>query len=234
MTAAAAAAVAAEGLLSPQVLLPEHRPTVVLVDPLSTGVLLQKRVFALGYQVILVWSDRSQPASQVRHFERSGHGKEDFAAIICHEHEEQLPETLDKILAVATTNIVAVMCGSEHGVLLEDAVAEGLCERLGVSHIKSSGMFSRNTKVDKHAQANTVRKAGLAAVRERLARTEEDVQAFLEECREANGTPPTSFVVKVSSMFWKRKKFDFVCLLVAHEFLFLYLFSLKQAPVPLE
>ena len=94
MTAAAAAAqVGTEGLLAPQdLLLPEHRPTVVLVDPLSTGVLLQQRVFALGYQVILVWSERSQPASHVRHFERSGHGKEDFAAIICHEHDEQLPD----------------------------------------------------------------------------------------------------------------------------------------------
>jgi len=158
----------------------QERATVVLVDPLSTGVLLQKRVFSLGYQVILVWSDRSQPASREKHLERSGYTKEDFAEIIVHEDEEHLEETLSKILAV-TTNIVAVMCGSEHGVLLEDAIAEGLCEKLGVTHIKSSGMYSTKTKVDKHAQANTIRKAGLSAVRESLARSEDDVQAFLDQ-----------------------------------------------------
>jgi biotin carboxylase len=158
----------------------QERPTVVLVDPLSTGVLLQKRVFSLGYQVICVWSDRSQPASREKHFERSGYTRDDFAAIITHEGDDFLDETLSKILAV-TTNIVAVMCGSEHGVLLEDAIAEGLCDALGVTHIKSSGMYSRNTKVDKHAQANTIRAAGLAAVRESLAKSEEDVQAFLDQ-----------------------------------------------------
>lgn len=166
--------------------------TVVLVDPLSTGVELQRRLFTMGYRVILVWSDRSQPASREKHFERSGFARDAFAEVIVHENDGHLQETLNKILAV-TTNIVAVMCGSEHGVLLEDAIAEGLCAALGVTHIKSSGMLSRSTKVDKHAQANTIRQAGLAAVREALAYTEEDVQEFLDKVA---GDDNQSFVVK--------------------------------------
>jgi biotin carboxylase len=174
------------------VLTPQERQTVVLVDPLSTGVLLQERVFQLGYQVILVWSDRSQPASRQRHLERSGYQEKDFGAVVVHESDDDLPKTIDKILAI-TRNIVAVMCGSEHGVLLEDALADGLCHALGVTHIKSSGMYSRHTKVDKHAQANTIRKAGLSAVRERLAHTEDDVKEFLNQF---GGGQEQCFVVK--------------------------------------
>lgn len=166
-------------------------PTVVLVDPMSTGVILQQRVFALGYRVVVVFSDRTQLASRERHFERSGRNREDFAAVIVHESDEMLEDTVSQILAV-TTNIVAVMCGSEHGVLLEDAIADALRNALGVFHIKSSGLVDRQTKVDKHAQANIIRKAGLAAVREKLAYNAEDVAHFLEEV----GGSHKSFVVK--------------------------------------
>jgi len=169
----------------------DHASTVVLVDPLSTGVLVQQRVFNLGYRIIIVWSDRSQPASRDKHFERSGHPREDFAGIIVHESDDRLDETLRSILAI-TTDIKAVMCGSEHGVLLEDALAEGLSKALDAPHIRSSGMHSRQTKVDKHAQANTIRAAGLAAVRETLARSEDDVRKFFEDV----GAGAKAFVVK--------------------------------------
>lgn len=168
--------------------------TVVLVDPLSTGVLLQKKVFDAGvYRIIVVWSDRSQPAAREKHFLRSGYPKESFAAVITHE-DGKLQETLNAILAASVnTTIAAVMCGSEFGVLLEDQIANGLNAALGTTHLNSSGVPVLTTKVDKHLQANTIRKAGLAAVREKLARTEDDVRAFLEENR---GSGASSFVAK--------------------------------------
>lgn len=155
---------------------------VILVDPLSTGVLLQKRVFEAGiYRVVVVWSDRSQIGAREKHFLRSGHPREDFAAVITHE-DGKLEETLSAILAAtANMTIAAVMCGSEFGVLLEDQIADGLNAKLGTTHLKSSGMPSLESKVDKHLQANAIRKAGLAAVREKLAYSEDDVQAFLDE-----------------------------------------------------
>ena len=164
--------------------------TVVLIDPMSTGVILQKRVFSLGYRIILVWSDRTQPASHEKHFERSGFSKEDFAAVIVHEAESGIEDTVASILAVAT-DIAAVMCGSEHGVLLEDAIAQGLRKALAASHINGSGLAQTTLKVDKHAQANIIRSAGLAAVHELLAYTEEDVHKFLETASDSD-----SFVVK--------------------------------------
>lgn len=168
--------------------------TVVLVDPLSTGVLLQKKVFEAGvYRIIIVWGDRSQPEARETHFLRSGYPIESFAAVISHE-DGKLEDTLNAILAASVnTTIAAVMCGSEFGVLLEDQIANGLNAALGTTRLNSSGVKVLATKVDKHLQANTIRKAGLAAVREKLARSEDDVRAFLEENR---GSGATSFVAK--------------------------------------
>ncbi|KAL3932898.1 MAG: hypothetical protein SGBAC_010633 [Bacillariaceae sp.] len=166
---------------------------VVLVDPMSTGVILQEKVFESGmYNVVIVWSDRSQPAARDKHFKNSGHPREDFLAVINYEAGE-LEDTLLAILA-ATSNmtIAAVMCGSEFGVLLEDQIANGLNQKLGTTHLRGSGIPILNTKVDKHLQANTIRASGLNAVREKLARCEDDVQAFLDE----NNDPGASFVVK--------------------------------------
>mmetsp|Transcript_123959 Transcript_123959/g.358500 ORF Transcript_123959/g.358500 Transcript_123959/m.358500 type:complete len:433 (+) Transcript_123959:255-1553(+) len=155
--------------------------------------MLQKKVFEAGiYRVIIVWSDRSQPAAREKHFKVSGYSLEDFAAVITHE-AGQLEDTINAILAASVnTTISAVMCGSEFGVLLEDQIADALNAKLGTTNLKSSGIPALTTKVDKHLQANTIRKAGLEAVREKLARSEDDVRQFLEE----NRGKATSFVVK--------------------------------------
>ncbi len=175
-------------LVSPNSVVPTP-PTVVLVDPFSTGVMLQQRLFDSGYQIIVVFSDRSQPVARDKHFQRSGHPKDHFAAVIV--HEGTIEDTIAQILAV-TTNIAAVMCGSEHGVFLEDAIADSLNGELGSTHLKSSGLPSTTIKVDKHAQANIIRQAGLAAVHEKLARTDDDVRAFLAEKK----SDDVKFVVK--------------------------------------
>jgi biotin carboxylase len=157
-----------------------EKKTVIMVDPLSTGVLLQRRLFQSGdYRIILVWSDRSQLCAREKHFERSGHPKEDFAAIITHE-DGKLEETLAQILAVSD-KFHAIFCGSEFGVLLEDAIAEGINAKLGTNTLRGSGLPNAKTKVDKHIQASTIRAAGLDAVREYLVFTEDDVQNFLNE-----------------------------------------------------
>ena len=164
-------------------------PTVVLVDPFSTGVLLQQRLFDMGYPIILVWSDRTQPSARTRHLERTIPNQSLLRAIVTHNAHDPVSHTVDQILQVLrmdnpSNRIGAVMCGSEHGVLLEDALAEELRQRRfqdDTSMIRSSGILpTRQTKVDKHAQANLLRAAGLDAVREQLVRTPEEVQAFLQ------------------------------------------------------
>jgi biotin carboxylase len=154
--------------------------------------MLQHRLFETGYRIIIVWSDRSQPSSREKHFKRSGHPKEDFEAVIVHE-VGNLAGTVAKILDV-THDITAVMCGSEYGVILEDAVADGLNEALKTNRFRSSGLPNSMLKVDKHLQANTIRQAGLDAVREKLARCEDDVRQFLEE--QSNGTDELKVVLK--------------------------------------
>lgn len=153
---------------------------VVLVDPVSTGVLLQSRLFHNGYGIILVWSDRTVPATHAKHYNRTERTPDDFCAVI--RHHDDLDATLDQIVrAAGSSPIKAVVCGSEFGVLLEDAVADGLNKRLGTNNLKSSGMACTQTKVDKHAQATLLRQEGLNAVQETLAYSEEDVLDFLKQ-----------------------------------------------------
>ena len=101
---------------------PSSKETVILVDPLSTGVLLEQRCFDAGYDVIIVWSDQSSPAARAKHLQNTGRTEDDFAAIIVHE-EGRLDKTLLAILEVGA-NIKALMCGSNFGVLLEDELTK--------------------------------------------------------------------------------------------------------------
>ena len=115
---------------------PSGKETVILVDPLSTGVMLEQRCFDAGYAVLIVWSDRSSPAARERHLLKCGRAEEDFEAIIVHE-EGRLDKTLFAILAVGA-NIKALMCGSEVGVLLEDELANNLKAFYGIVDITST------------------------------------------------------------------------------------------------
>ena len=166
--------------------------TVVLVDPLSTGVMLQERLFDAGYRIILCWSERTLPETRAKHHLLSGHPEEDFEGIVAFDGNN-MDEVLEQIVAI-TTDIHAVMCGSEYGVLLEDQVANGLIEKLGATHLKSSGMPHIPMKVDKFLQASTIRNAGLDAVRETLAHSEDDVREFL--AKNVRGDEDVKFVVK--------------------------------------
>ena len=176
----------------------EARPatarTVVLIDPLSTGVLLQERLFDAGYRIILVWSERTQPATREKHYERTGHPVQDFEGVVVHDGKD-INTTLSQIVQV-TTDIHAVMCGSEFSVLLEDHVAEGLNDILGTNHLKSSGMAHVPMKVDKYLQANAVRQVGLDAICESLAHSEGDVRKFLTENSDGQQDEDVKFVVK--------------------------------------
>lgn len=157
-------------------------PTVVLVDPLSTGVMLQQRIFDAGLQIIIVWSDRSQPTQRSKHFVRSGHAEDEFAAVLVYEGEGKLDTLIDAIMNVRDTEVIALMCGSEFGVLLEDALANGLNTVLAPpNHVLSSGIADIELKADKYRQSETVRAFGLAAVRQKLASSEEDIKVFLAE-----------------------------------------------------
>eukprot|EP00934_Nitzschia_sp_Nitz4_P007678 Nitzschia sp. Nitz4//scaffold443_size6817//3461//5264//NITZ4_009168-RA/size6817-augustus-gene-0.2-mRNA-1//-1//CDS//3329552042//7668//frame0 len=158
----------------------DQRTAVVLVDPLSTGVIVQQRVFDLGLAVILVWSDRSQPPCRAKHFKNAGHPEEDFVAVV--EHTGDLEETVHAVVEVVESEnleLISVICGSEFGVLLEDQIADALNEALNTNKLLSSKMPKVALKVDKFQQSEKVRASGLDAVKQMLAKTDDDVKEFL-------------------------------------------------------
>lgn len=156
------------------------KKAVILVDPLSTGALMQARVLAAGLNVILVWSDRTQPITRGKHFAHSGLTAEQCLAVVV--HEGNLEDTVNAITDVKNNvEVVSIICGSEFGVLLEDALADALNKAWGTNHLLSSGMPDSRLKVDKYLQSERVRAAGLDTVRQTLAHCEEDVKVFLAE-----------------------------------------------------
>eukprot|EP00543_Licmophora_paradoxa_P003776 CAMPEP_0202441236 /NCGR_PEP_ID=MMETSP1360-20130828/677_1 /ASSEMBLY_ACC=CAM_ASM_000848 /TAXON_ID=515479 /ORGANISM="Licmophora paradoxa, Strain CCMP2313" /LENGTH=504 /DNA_ID=CAMNT_0049056093 /DNA_START=103 /DNA_END=1617 /DNA_ORIENTATION=- len=162
---------------------------VVLVDPLSTGVMLQQRLVDMypDLGVIVVFSDRTMPGPRQKHLALLESLGVEFLDVIVHE-TGNMDQTTNAILAKGVT-IVALMCGCEFGVLLEDALADALNTRLrdvpfSGEKIRSSGMIDPKMKVDKLIQADTVRAFGLDSVKQTLANSRQDVEVFLSEVPE--------------------------------------------------
>ena len=165
---------------------------LVLVDPLSTGVMLQQRIVEQypDLDIIVVFSDRTLPGPRDNHVARSRSLGIEFLDVIVHE-AGKIDETVSAVLA-HNVPVVALMCGSEFGVVLEDNLANALAARLDISEkIRSSGMENPNMKVDKLIQAEAVRDFGLDSVQQTLAKSLGDVETFLSKLSE-----PFKLVVK--------------------------------------
>ncbi len=121
----------------------------VVVDAFSTGARLAPRFAAAGLPVVHVQSNPTLPDFYLRAF-RPEHFVENIV------HEGDLEATLARL---APHDPAFVVVGSEPGVPLADA----LSERLG---LPSNGTELSAARRNKHAMAETLRRAGLRAVEE--------------------------------------------------------------------
>eukprot|EP00913_Durusdinium_trenchii_P013052 g12252.t1 len=98
------------------------RPSVVLVDPYSTGLMLAPVIHQRGYEVIALWT--SQVGENREHLPEAAEGfPENFLAEI--DEEATLTLTAAALRAVAApAPVAAVICGGETGVQVADALAE--------------------------------------------------------------------------------------------------------------
>jgi len=154
---------------------------VAVVDPISTGAVLAKRLHDLGYAVVRVWSD--VVPEELKRFVDPRAAFE-YAATVAHE--------TDDINATATqlrdleVEVIEVMVGCETGVLLGDLLSDALGRR-------GNGTSKSSLRRNKFLQTEAVRQAGLNACGQRLADSAADVELFL---RERPQTDPFKAVVK--------------------------------------
>ena len=140
---------------------------VVVVDPLSTGAVLAKRVHDLGYAVIRVWSD--VVPDELKSFVDPRAAFE-FVATVQHT-ADGLSGTIAQLRALSL-DVREVLVGCETGVLLGDALSEGLDKR-------TNGTAKSSLRRNKYLQTEAIREAGLNACGQMLADSAADVEQFL-------------------------------------------------------
>ncbi|KAK1930318.1 Dapdiamide A synthase [Phytophthora citrophthora] len=163
----------------------ESRGTVVIVDPFSTGAVLAHELMARGYDCICVYSDRLENIESVASLVPEGLTLE-FAATVA--FEGNLNQTVSAIRKAAkqvadkqnkkkksakvTTGVRAVFAGAELGVKLADALTDAF-------GLDGNVMEHSNARRDKYLMGETLRSAGVRAVKQVKAKTWAEAEAFI-------------------------------------------------------
>jgi hypothetical protein len=128
---------------------------IVIVDPFSSGALLASKVVALGYKLVMLFSEKDSPVAGlvqsgtklsgevVQHDEKEGGGSEGELAV---------EETARKLQALPYP-ILAILPGAETGVLLADQLADKFGTRTNPLYLSTA---RRNKYV--RARERSVRK----------------------------------------------------------------------------
>jgi hypothetical protein len=143
---------------------------VVVVDPVSTGVVLcHQAVHVHGLTVIAVWSDVIP--SELKQYVDPRMAV-NYAARIQHQ-TGALDETVKAVRALEL-DVCECFVGCETGVLLNDQLADAL-------GCRGNGTAKSSLRRNKFLQTEAVRSAGLNACGQQLADCSEDVERFLRE-----------------------------------------------------
>jgi biotin carboxylase len=164
------------------------RGTVVVVDPFSTGAVLAHELMARGYECICVYSDRLENIESVASLVPEGLTLE-FAATVA--FEGKLDQTVSAIRKAAkqvaekqnkkkkqaakmSAAVCAVFAGAELGVKLSDALTDAL-------GLEGNLMEHSNARRDKYLMGETLRTAGVRAVKQVKAKTWAEAEAFITQ-----------------------------------------------------
>ena len=144
---------------------------VIVVDTFSTGAMLSDILHKRGYKVIRVLSgdlgdlEKMVPAGVTLKFEAT------FVYDVNVEPDQAVATILDGVAALGYP-VLAVMAGAETGVELSDL----LSEKLGV---RTNGTQGSEARRNKYAMGETIRAAGVRAVKQLRASKWADIEEFL-------------------------------------------------------
>ncbi|EEY59748.1 uncharacterized protein PITG_20994 [Phytophthora infestans T30-4] len=162
--------------------------TVVVVDPFSTGAVLAHELMVRGYDCICVYSDRLENIESVASLVPEGLTLE-FAATVA--FEGNLDQTVSAIRKAATqvadkrskkkkqrvkasAAVCAVFAGAELGVKLADALIDAL-------GLEGNVLDHSNARRDKYLMGETLRSAGVRAVKQVKAKTWAEAEDFITQ-----------------------------------------------------
>jgi hypothetical protein len=149
--------------------LSEEAGTVVVVDTFSTGAMLAHELMCQNYKVICVLS--GEGLEHLLEFVPKGINLT-FEATIAKKSDMSISELAEQVKAVG--RVSAVFPGAETGVELADA----LSQHLG---LRTNGTTLSEARRNKYVMGETVRSAGVRAVKQLKATKWSDIKAYLEE-----------------------------------------------------
>jgi len=146
---------------------------VVVTDTFTTGAVVANTLYKMGYKVICVLS-----ADLKELLKMIPEGLEvEFTATITldveAEHSAAIQSVIQQIRAVGLP-IVAIFAGAETGVELADELSE-------IMGLRTNGTAQSDARRNKYVMGETVRAAGLRAVKQLRASVWADIDAFLTE-----------------------------------------------------
>jgi hypothetical protein len=151
----------------------EQAKAIVIVDPISTGTRVASGAFDRGYAVIRLWSSDCPPELRGH---TSSEARDVFAQTLEHvggSATEALETTVEALRALPYA-IEAILCGSEPGVNLTDA----LSAHMGM---RGNGTALAHVRRNKFNQSEAVRDSGMRAVGQVLAASVGEAAAFVTQ-----------------------------------------------------
>lgn len=145
----------------------------MIVDPFSTGAHLAVEVVKKGFKCVRIFSIWDSPLTSLV---QEGVAVEFDATVQYNDQAADIEDSTNQTVAALEAlpfHIVALIPGAETGVELADR----LSERLG---LRSNGQDGSEARRNKYLMGEKVRSAGVRAVKQKMCRSIQDVQEFVD------------------------------------------------------
>ena len=147
----------------------QRNEAVGVVDPFSTGAIIASLLSAQGYRVIALYSANLEQLGNLQNLVPVGL-KLTFDAVMGYTDVPSMLQTLREM----QWPVIAIIAGAETGVELADM----LSERMGLI---TNGTAKSEARRNKYVMGETIRAAGIRAVKQLRASTWHEIDAFLSE-----------------------------------------------------
>ena len=152
----------------------QFTPAIIVVDPFSSGALLANAAINRGYHCIRVNSENTSPVADLV---QAGMSTQYDATVQFDSDEPDAAKALADVLAQVQAlpwKVCAVLPGAETGVLLADQLAAAMSVRTNPIHLSAA-------RRNKWIMGETIRKAGVRAVKQTIAGSWGEAVEFLRE-----------------------------------------------------
>eukprot|EP00598_Pedospumella_elongata_P002051 CAMPEP_0184985600 /NCGR_PEP_ID=MMETSP1098-20130426/14199_1 /TAXON_ID=89044 /ORGANISM="Spumella elongata, Strain CCAP 955/1" /LENGTH=524 /DNA_ID=CAMNT_0027509693 /DNA_START=69 /DNA_END=1643 /DNA_ORIENTATION=+ len=168
--------VTGDGAVAPVVVKPTEDNSgkaVVVTDTFTTGAVVANSLYKMGYKVICVLSADLKDLLKMIPDDLEVQFTATITLDVEAEHSAAIKSVIEQIHAVGLP-VVAIFAGAETGVELADELSE-------IMGLRTNGTAQSDARRNKYVMGETVRAAGLRAVKQLKATVWADIENFLTE-----------------------------------------------------